>query len=138
MSQSRTVNLTTDVNPDDAAEIDRLGNSQEDYEVAKAAVKKYEAEMAVLLGRIGASVPPDSVSMVVADNFVAEVSACSNTRTVKDVKRLVELLTPQVYLQLAKVGITDICKYVPEHQLPEVLETARSKSRSLKLIRRNV
>ena len=130
----RQIQIANDVEADDAAEIDALGQLRESYDQAKTFIKDYDARLKALASRQAAHASsPEHVRLVPSGKFVLELAKPAATRRISNLPRLIEILTPKLFLTLCKVNTGDIEKYVPEHQLPEVLETVYADTRSAKI-----
>lgn len=78
--------------------------------------------------------PKDSIS-IQGTQYVVDVGACrKNPPEITDIKKVEKLLTSAVFIQLAKVNITDLRTYLNPAQLAQVLneDTGHNPSRSLK------
>jgi hypothetical protein len=128
--------LVNDITPEQAAEIDDLGEMVPWIKDYKAKVAAYEKRVKALVAALTEGAPADQCRVAQGNRFTAELGEQAKQRKLKDLGALIKILTPQVFLQIAKVNIGDITAYVPAHQLDEVLVTERTETRAVSFKKR--
>ena len=111
---------------------DQIGDMSEAVKAAKKLVgqydelvKKAKAQLEVL------GVAPDDELTVSGSKHTISISACSQVREVTDKPKLFELLGAKAFIDLAKIGLADIDKYVDPIDALQVVEKRFSTTRTL-------
>lgn len=69
------------------------------------------------------NVEPEDALELTGSHWHLDITACSkNNRTIKSLTKAREFLTEEVFMQVAKVSISDLEKYLTPSQLEQVLE----------------
>lgn len=125
------------VEPDEldelAQEIDDLGA----MESVIAGMKKQIAEHGKRLSVVRDKLVDMQMLVKTGDHYYAQVKETGNqVRTVKDMPLAIKHLGVETFLQVAKVSLSDIDKYLNDAQKAEVIETSESTTRSMKIMKR--
>lgn len=96
---------------------------------AQRLLKAYDAAKKWLIAALPATEDDWEVEI---NGVKIEVSAPAKVRKVSDTAKLVEMLGPETFLQLAKISLGDLDKYLTEVQKSEVLTEERG-SRSVSI-----
>lgn len=80
---------------------------------------------------------PDQAFTFETDTGTVVFGPCSNTREITDKPKLISVLTPQVFLEVAKVTLTDLKKYLSELEI-EKFTTPVKGSRTMKSVTKKV
>jgi hypothetical protein len=68
--------------------------------------------------------------------FKVEANPCSKSRFITDMQKVGELLGEDVFMQLAKVNITDLDKYMTPPQLEQVTDVKPGSRSKIEIIKR--
>ena len=123
--------------------IDQIGELQAKLEPLEDQIQPITAEIAKLkktvLEYTDEAYPPEEKTTLYGDEYSVEWSAKGNATDITDmeaVQEILESVEEGLFLILAKVGITDLKKYMTPKQLEKCTETVRRNARRLKLLKK--
>jgi hypothetical protein len=127
------------VSPDElvdelAEEIDALGELQAEVAKAKELIDGYNKRFSIVREKL----IEQGVLVQGGVSYVANVKEKGNkVRTVKDMPLAVKYLGVETFLQVAKIGMADVDKYLTPAQQEEVIQVSESKTRSMTITKKS-
>lgn len=112
--------------------VDKIVKLSTKVEKAKSLIKEFDADKKALSSLIPEDAPTDEPFTFTTDEGSVTFSKPTSKMTVTDMKKVMEFMGEEVFLQVAKVSIEDLKSYLTKRQLDEVTEVSLSGSRSFK------
>lgn len=100
----------------------------------KALKTKVDTTAGVLRDYVGSVAEAEEPVVVKGEKHAVEVGACPNEVSSVDVDKVIEILGVDVFLKIAKVGITDLRRYLTPEQFAEACTEAHTGTRRIKVL----
>ncbi len=120
------------------AMVDELGALDDFLKSISTKIKRHEELNKTIAAKGDEILKPEETLVVAGEKYAVELGAKGNETKLKDgeltfIESLLNDIEPGLFLKLAKVGITDLRKYLTPQQMKLVSDTKRTKKRTVKV-----